>query len=113
MMFACQLGLPSQLLLCQLQTNTLSTGAYTQVLTCLHGALQAVDLNDPLLRVSVGLRLALHLEAANENVSATSMLKEVSTCKLQWLCRRSCLQLLFRVTAASCCIWPFSIQGMT
>lgn len=69
------------MLLCQLQHNTLPTVAYTQVLTCLHGALQAVDLNDPLLRVSVGLRLALHLEAADDNVSATSVLKEVSTCK--------------------------------
>lgn len=56
------------MLLCQLQHNTLPTVAYTQVLTCLHGALQAVDLNDPLLRVSVGLRLALHLEAADDIV---------------------------------------------
>ncbi|KAL0048239.1 hypothetical protein WJX82_010821 [Trebouxia sp. C0006] len=48
-----------------------------KVLTCLHGASQAVDLNDPLLRVSVGLRLALHLEAADDNASATSVLKEV------------------------------------
>ena len=80
MVFACQLGLPSHLLLCQLQHNSLSMVAYTQVLTCLHGALQAVDLNDPLLRVSVGLRLALHLEAADDNASATSVLKEVGTC---------------------------------
>jgi len=50
------------------------------VLTCLHGARQAVDLNDPLLRVSVGLRLALHLEAADDIVSATSVSKEVGTC---------------------------------
>ncbi len=50
------------------------------MLTCLHGASQAVDLNDPLLRVSVGLRLALHLEAADDNASATSVLKEVGTC---------------------------------
>ena len=48
-----------------------------QVLTCLHGALQAVDLKDPLLRVSVGLRLALHLEAANDDESAISVLNEV------------------------------------
>ena len=69
------------MLLRQLHLHTLSAVAYTQVLTRLHGGLQAVDLNDPLLRVSVGLRLALHLDAADDTVSATSVLKEVSTCK--------------------------------
>lgn len=49
-----------------------------QVLLPLHAALQSVALNDPLLRVSVGLRLALHLEAAADPVTAATVLQEVS-----------------------------------
>ena len=60
--------------------------ASMQVLTCLHGALQAVDLRDPLLRVSVGLRLALHFEAANDPASAATVLKKVSSVDI-YLCR--------------------------
>lgn len=48
-----------------------------QVLAGLHEALQAVDLNDPLLRVTVGLRLALHLEGRNSLGSAAGVLKQV------------------------------------
>ena len=50
-----------------------------QVLVPLHAALQSVALSDPLLRVSVGLRLALHLEAAGNSATAASVLQEVST----------------------------------
>ena len=50
-----------------------------QVLMPLHAALQSVALNDPLLRVSVGLRLALHLEAAGDPATATTVLQEVSS----------------------------------
>lgn len=49
-----------------------------QVLYHLHGALQSVALDDPLLRVSVGLRLALHLEAAADPAAAATVLKQVS-----------------------------------
>lgn len=49
-----------------------------QVLRPLHAALQSVALNDPLLRVSVGLRLALHLQAAGDPATATTVLQEVS-----------------------------------
>ena len=94
-------------MLCQLQLNTLSTVVYVQVLTSLHGALQAVDLNDPLLRVAVGLRLGLHLEAADDTVSATSVLKEVSTCKGVAL-QQIMLTAAVSFTVASCCIWPIS-----
>lgn len=44
----------------------------------LHRALQSVALGDPLLRVSVGLRLALHLEAAADPAAAATVLKQVS-----------------------------------
>lgn len=50
-----------------------------QVLVPLHAALQLVALSDPLLRISVGLRLALHLEAAGNPATAASVLQEVST----------------------------------
>ena len=49
-----------------------------QVLLPLHAALQSVALNDPLLHVSVGLRLALHLEAAADPATAASVLQKVS-----------------------------------
>ena len=50
-----------------------------QVLMPLHAALQAVALTDPLLRVSVGLRLALHLEAIADPTAAATVLQEVGT----------------------------------
>ena len=53
-----------------------------QVLACLHEALQALDASDPLLRVAVGLRLALHLEAANDAASAAATLKQVDSSQL-------------------------------
>ena len=43
----------------------------------MHRSLQAVRLQDPLLRVSVGLRLALHLEAAQSVDSACTLIREV------------------------------------
>lgn len=52
-----------------------------QVLVHLHAALQAVALNDPLLRVSVGLRLALHLQAAATPVAAATVLQQVTECQ--------------------------------
>ena len=51
-----------------------------QVLIHLHAALEAVALNDPLLRISVGMRLALHLEAAADPAAAVIVLKQVSSC---------------------------------
>lgn len=48
-----------------------------QVLMPLHAALQSVGLSDPLLRVSVGLRLALHLEAAGNPATAATVLQQV------------------------------------
>ena len=57
----------------------------TQVLVPLHTALQSVALNDPLLRVSVGLRLALHLEAAADPAAAATVLQQVGrTISLYW-----------------------------
>lgn len=52
--------------------------ALLQVLQCLHSATKAVCLRDPLLRVSVGLRLALHLEAGQEKSAACDVIREVS-----------------------------------
>lgn len=43
----------------------------------LYAALQSVALSDPLLRVSVGLRLALHIEAASNPATAAGVLQEV------------------------------------
>lgn len=55
-----------------------------QVLECLHKTLQAVQLQDPLLRVSVGLRLALHLEAGQNLQSACTLVREVRPASKRW-----------------------------
>ena len=52
-----------------------------QVLQCLHSAMQAVRLHDPELRVSIGLRLALHLEASQDKSYACQVIREVSNCR--------------------------------
>ena len=57
-----------------------------QILQCLHAAMQAVRLHDPLLRVSVGLRLALHLEGTRDWAAACQVIKEVSPCSHTMLC---------------------------
>lgn len=48
-----------------------------QVLQCLHATMTAVRLQDPLLRVSVGLRLTLHFETKQDKTPACSVIKEV------------------------------------
>lgn len=72
----------SQLAVTLLRSSCLPSLFPLQVLNCLHGALQAVDLDDSLLRVSVGLRLALHLQAADELTPAVKCLREVSQTRM-------------------------------
>lgn len=62
-----------------------------QVLMPLHGALQAVALSDPLLRVSVGLRLALHLQAAATPAAAAAILSQVATTLVPAMAQCKCI----------------------
>ena len=50
-----------------------------QILFCLHNMLEAVDLDDALLRLSVALRLALLLEGSKDPWTAAAVLRQVSS----------------------------------
>ena len=50
-----------------------------QVLFCLHNMLEAVDLDDALLRLSVAVRLALLLEGSKDPWTAAAVLRQVSS----------------------------------
>lgn len=50
-----------------------------QVLFCLHNMLEAVDLDDALLRLGVAVRLALLLEGSQDPWTAAAVLKQVSS----------------------------------
>ena len=49
-----------------------------QVLFCLHNMLEAVDLDDALLRLGVAVHLALLLEGSKDPWTAAAVLKQVS-----------------------------------
>ena len=50
-----------------------------QILFCLHNMLEAVDLDDALLRLGVAVRLALLLEGFKDPWTAAAVLRQVSS----------------------------------
>lgn len=71
----------AHLAMCMCRSKSCCTAVVLQVLQCLHSAMQAVRLHDPELRVSIGLRLALHLEASQNKSYACQVIREVSNCR--------------------------------